>query len=76
MATIQVRDVPEETHATLRTRAAAAGQSLQEYLLSLLNDHASSPTLDEVLRRAGERAGGHIGFAFAARAVRADRDSR
>lgn len=39
-------------------------------------EDAATPTLDEVLDRAGGRAGGHAGFATAVRAVRADRDAR
>jgi len=75
MPSIQVKDVPEQIHATLRRRAAASGQSLQEYLLGRLVEDATSPTLDEVLDRAGGRAGGRIGFEAAVAAVRADRDA-
>jgi len=32
MPSVQIKDVPEQTHAVLRQRAAAAHQSLQEYL--------------------------------------------
>jgi plasmid stability protein len=73
---IQVKDVPEDVHATLRRRAAAAGQSLQEYLLAQLIEEAHRPTLDELLDRAGGRAGGRAGFKAAVDAVRAERDSR
>jgi plasmid stability protein len=76
MPSIQIKDVPEETHAVLRRRAAAAHQSLQEYLRSRLIDEASSPTVDEVLERAGGRAGGSIPFSVAADAVREDRARR
>lgn len=76
MPSIQVKDVPESVHKTLRSRAAAAGQSLQEYLLGVLVDEATTPTLDEVLDRAGGRAGGSAGFGDAVAAVRADRDTR
>ena len=76
MPSIQVKDVPDEVHATLRTRAAAAGKSLQEYLLAHLVSEAATPTLEEVLERAGQRAGGHITTRDAVRAVRADRDAR
>ncbi|HEY6474911.1 MAG TPA: hypothetical protein VIY26_18605 [Acidimicrobiales bacterium] len=76
MPSIQVKDVPDDVHTTLRRRAAAAGQSLQEYLLALLVEEARSPTLDELLDRAGGRAGGRAGFEAAAQAVRADRDVR
>jgi len=76
MPSIQVKDVPDDVHATLRRRAAVAGQSLQEYLLARLVDEAHAPTLDELLHRAGGRAGGRAGFEAAATAVRADRDAR
>lgn len=76
MPSIQVKSVPDEVHATLRRRAAAAGKSLQEYLLERLTDEASTPTLDEILERAGGRAGGSAPLTSAAEAVRADRDSR
>lgn len=76
MPSIQVKHVPDVVHVTLRTRAAAAGQSLQEYLLALLEREASNPTVAEVLERAGHRSGGRAGFAVAEAAVRAERDPR
>ena len=53
-----------------------SGQSLQEYLLARLVDEASKPTLDEILERAGGRAGGRAPLPDAVRAVRRDRDDR
>ena len=76
MPSIQVKDVPADVHAVFRKRAAAAGMSLQEYLLARLLEEASRPTLDEVLDRAGSRSGGHVSLAEATAAVRADRDGR
>ena len=76
MPSVQIKDVPENTHAVLRRRAAAAHQSLQEYLRARLIDEASEPTLDEVLDRAGGRAGGSVPLKAAVAAVRADRDRR
>ena len=73
---IQVKDVPDEVHATLRSRAAAAGMSLQEYLLARLIEDARTPTLDEVLDRAGGRAGGKASLRHATKAVRRERDTR
>jgi hypothetical protein len=73
---IQIKDVPDDVHAILRQRAAAAGKSLQEYLLARLLEDARTPTLGQVLDRAGGRAGGRVGFKSAAKAVRAERDSR
>jgi hypothetical protein len=73
---IQIKDVPADVHATFRRRAAAAGKSLQEYLLEQLIAEAHAPTLDELFDKAGGRAGGSAGFKAAARAVRAERDPR
>lgn len=76
MPSVQVKDVPSETHAVLRRRAAAAHQSLQEYLRQRLIEEAASPTVDEVLQAAGGRAGGSLSFSDAVAALRQDRDRR
>jgi antitoxin FitA len=76
MPSVQIKDVPEQTHAILRQRAAAAHQSLQEYLRALLIGEASEPTLDEVLDRAGGRSGGSVPLKAAVAGLRADRDRR
>lgn len=76
MPSIQVKDVPSETHAVLRRRAAAAHQSLQEYLRARLIEEAATPTVAEVMDRAGGRAGGSVPFAAATEALRVDRDRR
>jgi plasmid stability protein len=76
MPSVQIKDVPEEAHAVLRRRAAAAHQSLQEYLRARLVEEANTPTLDEVLDRAGGRSGGSVPLKAAAEAVRDDRDRR
>ena len=76
MPSVQIKNVPDETHAVLRRRAAAANQSLQEYLRSRLIEDASAPTIDEVLARAGGRAGGSVPFSAATEALRDDRARR
>jgi len=76
MATVQIKNVPDETHAVLRRRAAEARQSLQEYLRGRLIEEASHPTVDQVLARAGGRAGGSVTFKASLRAIRADRARR
>jgi plasmid stability protein len=76
MPSIQIKDVPEETHAVLRQRAAAARQSLQEYLRGRLIEEAGTPTVDEILDRAGGRAGGSVPFSAAAEALHDDRARR
>lgn len=76
MPNVQIKDVPEETHAVLRARAAAAGQSLQEYLRSRLIREAAQPTLEEILDRAGSHAGGKLALADAVSALRFERARR
>jgi plasmid stability protein len=49
MATIQVRDLPEESYEVLRRRARRAGQSLQAYMRDQLIALAERPTKHEAL---------------------------
>jgi hypothetical protein len=44
---IQIRHVPEDVHARLKARAAAAGMSLSDYLLREITFLASRMTWDE-----------------------------
>ncbi|HIZ36763.1 MAG TPA: hypothetical protein H9815_13395 [Candidatus Ruania gallistercoris] len=53
---LQIRDVPESTRRELKARAAAQGQSMNAYLLDLVNREVERPTVAEVLRRAERRA--------------------
>jgi antitoxin FitA len=76
MPSIQIKDVPEQTHAVLRQRAAAAHQSLQEYLRAWLIEEASRPTVDEILDRATMRGGGSLPLKTAVAVVRNDRARR
>ncbi len=73
MPNIQIKDVPEDTHAVMRQRASAAHQSLQEYLRSKLIAEAAQPTVDEVLDRVEGRAGGSLSLADAVSMLRSDR---
>jgi len=56
--TVQIRDVPDGVHSQLRSRAAASGTSLSEYVLRELIELAGRPEVSDVLRRSGERSGG------------------
>jgi antitoxin FitA len=71
--TIQVRNVPDDVHRTLRTRAAAAGVSLSDFALGELERAAQRPPVAELLQRARSRAGGAPSRAIIA-AVRSGRD--
>ena len=70
---IQIRDVPDDIHATVRARAAAAGMSISDYLRMEITRAASQPTMAEVIARAAARHGGASREAIVA-AVRAGRD--
>lgn len=48
---IQVRNVPESLHRSLKARAAMAGMSLSDYLLVELREIAARPTLAEFRER-------------------------
>jgi plasmid stability protein len=49
---IQVRDVPEHVHGTLKSRAAREGMSLSDFLKKELARVAERPTMQEWLERA------------------------
>ena len=48
---IQIRNVPEDLHRTLKVRAAKAGMTLSDYLLSEIEQVAKKPTMREWLER-------------------------
>jgi len=53
---LQIRNVPDEARRALKARAAARGQSLNAYLLDMINREVARPTVAEVLERAAQRA--------------------
>lgn len=48
---IQVRNVPDEVHRKLKSRAALAGMSLSAYALAELQSCLDRPTTDELILR-------------------------
>jgi antitoxin FitA len=72
---IQVRNVPDSLHRTLKARAALAGMSLSDYLLKELRMIAERPTMEELRKRIQQREPVMLPES-AADAVRAERDSR
>ena len=48
MGLIQIRDVPEDVHRTLKVRAAAEGTSLSQYVLREVTRLARAPTPAEL----------------------------
>ena len=51
MADLLIRNVDTHTHAELKRRAEADGLSVQQYVLRVLTDHTSRPSVHEWLRR-------------------------
>lgn len=51
MASLQIRNVPEDVHRELKKRAAAMGMSLSEYALSELVRSTQQPTMEELVAR-------------------------
>ena len=58
---MQIRDVPEDVHAVLKSRAALAGVSLSEYVRGELARVASRPTPEELLARIHARGPADLG---------------
>ena len=72
---IQVRNVPESVHRTLKAQAALAGMSLSDYLLAEIRHLAERPTIAELRERVRNRS--RIAAPIsAAEAVRRERDAR
>ena len=72
---VQIRNVPDALHRRLKSRAALAGMSLSDYLLSEIRQVAERPTIDELRARLQSRAETPLSLA-PADAVRAERDRR
>ena len=53
--TIQLRNVPEDVHRALKSRAALLGLSLSDYLLAEIKKMAKGPTLVELRKRVHKR---------------------
>lgn len=72
---LHVRGVPDDVHRVLVARAAAKGMSLRRYVIELLSEHASKPTMSEWLAEVAklERTGMNIDVA---EVLREDREER
>ena len=51
MPNVQVRDVPDDVHRRLKSQAALAGQSLNEFMLARMGEIARVPTVSELAER-------------------------
>ncbi len=57
---IQIRDVPDGVHRTLKARAAVSGVSLSEYVRAVLARTATRPTPSELSARIEARGAAHL----------------
>ena len=72
---IQLRNVPDALHRSLKARAAMAGMSLSDYLLAEIKEIAQRPTLAELRERLHKRKPVTIEL-DTARMVREEREAR
>jgi antitoxin FitA len=72
---IQLRNVPDTLHRSLKARAAMAGMSLSDYLLSEIKEIAERPTLAELRDRLHRRKALTLPL-DTARLVREEREAR
>ncbi len=72
---IQLRNVPDELHRSLKARAALAGMSLSDYLLAEIREISQRPTLAELRQRLHNRKPVSTGF-DSALLVREEREAR
>jgi antitoxin FitA len=74
MASITIRDVPDDTRDELAARAAASGRSMQEYLRSQLVALASRPDSRVLVEQIRDRKR-HTGSALSADVILGHRDA-
>ncbi len=71
---IQLRNVPDALHRSLKARAAMAGMSLSDYLLAEIKEIAERPTLAELRDRLHTRKPAAVQL-DTARLVREEREA-
>jgi plasmid stability protein len=72
---IQLRNVPDSLHRSLKARAAMSGRSLSDYLLAEIKEIAERPTLAELRERVHRRKTLAVEI-DTARLVREEREAR
>jgi antitoxin FitA len=74
MKMIQIRNVPDELHRALKTRAAREGTTLSDLILAELPRLATKPSGEEVLERIRRRT--PVSGPPASEIIHAERDPR
>jgi antitoxin FitA len=60
---IQIRNVPDDLHRTLKSKAAQRGMTLSDYLLEMAEREATQVSLDEMLERLARKPPRSVGSA-------------
>jgi len=74
MGMIQIRNVPDDLHRQIKARAASAGVSLSDLVLSQIRAMVQKPTVEEVRARLASLP--PVPGVDVVAALRAERDSR
>ena len=72
---VQIRNFPDSLHRLTKARAAMAGMSLSDYLVSRIKFAEEGPTMEELRERLRKREPVSAPIS-AAEAVRQERDAR
>jgi plasmid stability protein len=72
---VQIRNVPDDLHRKLKSRAALAGMSISEYLLREMERSLARPTPKELLERLRSHGKVHLTESVAD-TVAAEREGR
>ena len=72
---VQLRNFPEPLHRIVKARAAMAGMSLSEYLISTITQAEEGPTVEELRERLRKREPVSVPIS-GAEAVRQEREAR
>jgi len=72
---IQLRNVPDVLHRTMKARAAMAGVSLSDYIVREIRRMAERPTLEELQQRVAKREPVKLPVS-AAEIIRQEREER
>jgi uncharacterized protein (DUF1778 family) len=76
MPAITIRDVPEPDLLNLKRKAAAAGKSLQTFLLDVISREAKTATLAEVMDRMERQASAELSTSDILEAIDGARERR
>jgi plasmid stability protein len=71
---IQIRNVPDDVHRTLKARAASAGMTLSDYLRNEVEQVAARPTLEDLVARLRAKPRTKVKTTSIARIIRRQRE--